>query len=131
MGGGVYQSSRSLRYRGAMSEKTLFERIIDRELPAQFVHEDDRCIAIRDLHPAAPEHLLVIPKKPIDRIQNMDAADKELIGHLFWVAGRIALDQGFEDAYRVVINNGAGAGQTVFHLHVHLLSGRDFSWPPG
>lgn len=114
-----------------MSEKSLFERIIDREIPAQFVHEDEHCVAIRDINPAAPQHLLVIPRKPIDRIQNMDSSDKQLVGHLFWVAGRVASAQGFSDAYRVVINNGAGAGQTVFHLHVHLLAGRDFSWPPG
>ncbi len=114
-----------------MSEKTLFERIMDREIPADFVYEDDRCFAIRDINPAAPQHILVIPRKPIDRIQNMAEADRELVGHLLWAGGKIAKEQGFEDAYRVVINNGAGAGQSVFHLHVHLLSGRDLSWPPG
>lgn len=114
-----------------MSEKSIFARIIDREIPATFVFEDDRCVAIRDINPAAPQHILVIPRKPLDRIQNMSEADKELIGHLLWASGKIAIEQGFEDAYRVVINNGEGAGQSVFHLHVHLLAGRELSWPPG
>ena len=113
-----------------MNEKTLFSRIIDREIPAEIVHEDDHCIAINDISPQAPLHVLVIPKKPIARLSDGDAAEAELFGHLMLTGAAIARDAGHED-FRLVINNGAGAGQSVFHLHVHVLAGRGLSWPPG
>ncbi|MBI4820629.1 MAG: histidine triad nucleotide-binding protein [Deltaproteobacteria bacterium] len=111
-------------------EKTIFARIIDREIPAKIVFEDDLCLAFEDIHPAAPTHLLVVPKKPIDRLSSAVEADEQLIGHLLTTAGKIATTRGIDD-FRLVMNNGAGAGQSVFHLHVHLLAGRALSWPPG
>ena len=113
-----------------MSE-TIFQKIIDKELPANIVYEDDSCLAIKDINPVAPIHILVIPKKRIEKISDSNTEDKELLGHLFLVAGNIARDLGIEDAFRLVVNNGAGAQQTVFHLHIHLIAGREFNWPPG
>jgi histidine triad (HIT) family protein len=114
-----------------MSEKTIFAKIIDREIPATIVYEDDRSLAFRDINPGAPTHILVIPKKPIDMIQNLEEEDEALVGHLVFVASKIAKDEGLADGYRLVFNNGVGAGQSVFHIHLHLLGGRQLSWPPG
>ena len=113
-----------------MSE-TIFQKIIDKELPADIVYEDDICLAFKDINPVAPIHILVIPKKRIEKISDSNTEDKELLGHLFLVAGNIARELGIEDAFRLVVNNGAGAQQTVFHLHIHLIAGREFNWPPG
>ena len=113
-----------------MSE-TIFQKIIDKELPADIVYEDDSCLAFKDINPVAPIHILVIPKKRIEKISDSNTEDRELLGHLFLVAGNIARDLGIEDAFRLVVNNGAEAQQTVFHLHIHLIAGREFNWPPG
>ena len=113
-----------------MSE-TIFQKIIDKELPADIVYEDESCLAFKDINPVAPIHILIIPKKRIEKISDSNIEDKELLGHLILVAGNIARDLGIEDAFRLVVNNGAGAQQTVFHLHVHLIAGREFNWPPG
>ena len=113
-----------------MSE-TIFQKIIDKELPADIIYEDESCLAFKDINPVAPIHILIIPKKRIEKISDSNTEDKELLGHLFLVAGNIARDLGIEDAFRLVVNNGAGAQQTVFHLHVHLIAGREFNWPPG
>ncbi len=110
---------------------TIFQKIIDKELPADIVYEDDSCLAFKDINPVAPVHILIIPKKKIEKISDSNQEDKELLGHLFLVAGDIAKDLGIEEAFRLVVNNGAGAQQTVFHLHIHLISGREFQWPPG
>ena len=110
---------------------TLFQKIIDKELPADIVYEDDNCLAFKDINPVAPVHILIIPKKKIEKISDSNQEDKELLGHLLLVAGGIAKDLGIEDAFRLVVNNGAGAQQTVFHLHIHLIAGREFQWPPG
>ena len=110
---------------------TLFQKIIDKEIPADIIYEDDISLVFKDINPQAPTHLLIIPKKPIVKVAEASEADKELLGHLMWVAGEVAREIGVEDAFRLVINNGAKAGQSVFHLHLHLLSGRSFSWPPG
>ena len=114
-----------------MSEQTLFEKIIAREVPADIVYEDDQCLAFRDINPQAPVHVLVIPKKPIPMVGEAHEADEPLLGHLLTTASKIAEDEGYGDAFRLAINNGAKAGQTVFHLHVHVLAGRQFNWPPG
>lgn len=114
-----------------MSEKTLFEKIIAREIPATIVFEDQRCIAFRDINPQAPMHVLVCPKHPLPMLSNATAADNELLGHLLVTAAAIAAQEGYGDAFRVAINNGAAVGQSVFHLHLHVLGGRRFSWPPG
>ncbi len=113
-----------------MPDPTLFEKIAAGEIPADIVYQDDRALAFRDLHPQAPTHILVIPRKPIPRADAVEPEDEATVGHLFTVARLVADAEGLTD-YRLVVNNGAGAGQTVFHLHVHLLGGRDFGWPPG
>ena len=110
---------------------TLFSKIINRELPADIVYEDEQCLAFKDINPQAPLHILVIPKKYIEKISDAQGEDQELLGHLMLKAAQVAQKQGFGDAFRLVVNNGAGAGQAVFHLHVHILAGRGFSWPPG
>lgn len=110
--------------------KTLFERIIDRELPANFVYEDELCVVIKDINPGAPLHLLVIPRKPLVKLSDASVDDQALLGHLLLVANKVAADAGYAD-FRVAINNGAGAGQSVFHVHVHVLAGRPLKWPPG
>lgn len=111
--------------------QTIFSKIINREIEADIVYEDDQCLAFRDINPQAPMHVLVIPKKPIDMLSNAEADDSQLLGHLMVVAGRVARQDGYDEAFRVVVNNGAKAQQTVFHLHLHVLGGRAFHWPPG
>ncbi len=110
---------------------TLFERIIAREIPAQIIHEDDLCIAIRDINPQAPTHFLVIPKKVIPRVGEAGEGDGALLGHLLLTAGRLAKSEKLDDGFRVVINHGENGGETVPHLHVHVLGGRPLTWPPG
>jgi len=114
-----------------MVEETLFTKIINREIPADIVYEDDLCLAFKDVNPQAPLHILVIPKKHIEKISDADKNERDLLGHLFLKAGEIARKNGYGEAFRLVINNGADAGQTVFHLHIHILAGRNFVWPPG
>lgn len=114
-----------------MSEKTLFTKIIDREIPATIVYEDEHCIAIEDINPQAPVHLLVIPKKEICRIGEADQEDQSLLGHLLLVAGEVARKAGADKGFRLVINNGKAGGESVPHLHIHLLAGRNMNWPPG
>lgn len=110
---------------------TLFQKIIDREIPADIVYEDDRCLAFRDVAPQAPTHVLVIPKKPIASIDQLADEDAALLGHLWLVLRNLASELELGDGYRVVVNCGADGGQTVDHLHFHLLGGRELSWPPG
>ena len=107
--------------------KSIFEKIIDKELPSKIIHEDEHCIVIEDIAPKAPIHLLVIPKKPIKKLSEAKDDDKELLGHLMMVTKKVAEQLNVENAFNVVINNGKDAGQTVFHLHIHLLAGRNFS----
>jgi histidine triad (HIT) family protein len=114
-----------------MAEKTIFKRIIDREVPARIVYEDDRCMAFEDIHPAAPTHLIVIPKREIASVDDVQDADAEVVGHLFSVMRLVASNLGLKDGYRVVTNCGRDAGQEVMHLHFHMLAGRRFGWPPG
>ena len=115
-----------------MGEDTIFGKIIRKEIPATIVYEDDRILAFHDVNPQAPIHILVIPKKPIATLSNATEEDSALLGELLYRASCIARDEGLnEGGYRIAINNGAGAGQTVFHLHIHILGGRAFSWPPG
>jgi len=109
---------------------TLFARIARGEIPADVVYEDDRALAFRDIAPQAPTHVLVIPRKPIARLSEAGDEDAELLGHLLGVARRVAKQEGLSD-FRLVVNDGAGAGQSVFHLHVHVLGGRALGWPPG
>lgn len=111
--------------------KTLFEKIIDREIPATIVYEDEQCVAFKDINPGAPTHVLLVPRQPIAKLSDATAADQALLGHLLLAAGKVAAQLGVGDAFRLVVNNGAGAGQSVFHLHIHILGGRPLKWPPG
>ena len=110
---------------------TIFKRIIDHEIPAQIIFEDDRVLAFHDIKPQAPVHVLVIPKKEIATLDDITPEDAPLIGHLFVVLRQVAADLGLEDGYRVVINSGRDGGQEVPHLHLHLLGKRRMTWPPG
>lgn len=110
---------------------TLFEKIVAREIPAQIIHEDDLSIAIRDINPQAPVHVLVIPKKPIARVGEAQPEDQALLGHLLLTAARVAKQEGLENGFRITINQGADGGETVPHMHVHVLGGRSLGWPPG
>ena len=111
--------------------KTLFQKIIDREIPAKLAHEDAHCIAIHDIQPQAPVHLLIIPKQPIARLAAAAPGDQALLGHLLLTAQALAKTLKLTAGYRVVINNGPHGGESVPHLHVHLLGGRQLAWPPG
>jgi histidine triad (HIT) family protein len=110
---------------------TIFQKIINKEINADIIYEDEKSLVFRDINPVAPTHLLIIPKKQIEKISDANEEDKDLLGHLFLVAGKVAKELGIENAFRLVVNNGAGAQQTVFHLHIHLLADREFTWPPG
>jgi len=111
--------------------KTLFQRIIDREIPAKIEHEDDRCIVIHDIQPTAPVHLLIIPKTVIPRVGDATPADEDTLGHLLLTAGTVAKKLNLARGFRLVINHGPDACETVPHLHVHLLAKRQMTWPPG
>jgi histidine triad (HIT) family protein len=114
-----------------MGDKTIFKRIIDGEIKADVVYEDDRCLAFRDIHPAAPVHVIVIPKKEIPTLDDLSESDAPLVGHLFVAMKQIAAKLGLSDGYRVAINCKEAAGQEVMHIHFHLLGGRKLGWPPG
>lgn len=115
-----------------MAEKTLFEKICDKEIPATIVHEDDRCVCFKDISPQAPVHYLVVPRQPISRIAAAEAGDESVLGHLLLTAAGVAKHEGFSDnGFRLVINNGPDGGEAVPHLHVHILAGRQMQWPPG
>ena len=111
--------------------KSIFEKIIDREIPAEILHEDDTCIAIKDIEPQAPIHILIIPKTKIIRIAEANESDLPTLGHLLLIAQKLAKEQKLGDGFRIVINNGPQGGESVPHLHVHLLGGRQLKWPPG
>ena len=112
-------------------EATLFEKIINKEIPADILYEDELSIDIKDISPQAPTHLLIIPKKVIPKLSDATDEDQNILGHLMLVAGKIAEQLELDETFRLVVNNGAKAGQSVFHLHLHLLSGRSLNWPPG
>ena len=113
-----------------MADDTIFGKILRGDIPCDAVYSDDRCLAFRDIAPQAPVHVLVIPRQPIESLRSASSGDEELLGHLLLVAARVARQEGLED-FRTVINSGAAAGQTVFHLHVHVIGGRSLDWPPG
>jgi histidine triad (HIT) family protein len=110
---------------------TIFAKIIRREIPADIVYEDNLCLAFKDINPQAPVHVLLIPKQPIAKLSDAESKDHALMGHLLLSAKRIAEQLGLDNGYRVVINTGEDGGQTVYHLHLHILGGRQMTWPPG
>lgn len=113
------------------AKETIFSKIIRREIPADIVYEDDLALAFKDVNPQAPVHILVIPKQPIPQISDAESQDHALMGHLLLTAKRVAQQVGLDNGYRIVINNGSDGGQTVYHLHLHILGGRQMKWPPG
>lgn len=113
------------------SSVTIFTKIIQKEIPADIVHEDDLCLAFHDVSPQAPVHVLLIPKKPLVSLDSFAEEDRELAGHLLTMVPKIASTLGLTKGYRTVINSGEDGGQSVFHLHIHILGGRSLSWPPG
>lgn len=111
--------------------ETIFDKIISKEIPADIVYEDELALAFKDINPQAPTHLLIIPKQPIATINDIAESQREIVGHLFYVAAKIAKENGFaEDGYRTVMNCNDDGGQTVYHIHVHLLAGKPLGWPP-
>src|SRR6516165_3217407 len=113
-----------------MMTDNIFLKIIEKQIPAKIAYEDDRCLAFHDVNPQAPVHVLIVPKKVIATTDDLTEADEGIVGHLHLVAVKLAKEFGLSEGYRLVLNCGEGAGQTVPHLHLHLLGGRDFSWPP-
>ena len=111
--------------------ESIFTKILNKEIPGEIVYEDNDCFAIKDINPQAPIHLLIIPKKHIAKVSDAKDEDKELLGSLLLASKKIAKKFDLDDNYRLVINNGAKAGQTVFHIHIHLLGGKSLSWSPG
>lgn len=111
--------------------ETIFSRIIDGEMDADIVHSDAHCVAFRDVNPQAPMHILLVPRKPIETLASVEEGDQMLLGHMMRIAGDIADSEGYGDAFRLVVNNGSDAQQSVFHLHLHIIGGRTLSWPPG
>lgn len=116
---------------GRPAGPTIFSKILDGSIPATFIHQDDLCVAFKDVSPQAPVHFLVIPRKPLAMLDEADDGDAALLGHLLLVAKKVAHEQGLAKGYRVVINNGVEGCQSVYHLHVHVLGGRQLKWPPG
>lgn len=114
-----------------MTEKTIFKKIIDGEIPADIVYEDDQCLAFRDINAQAPTHILVIPRKEIVSLDHLTDEDESLVGHMYSVIRKVAAESGLSNGYRVVVNCGKNGGQSVDHLHFHILGGRQLSWPPG
>ncbi|XP_073480162.1 uncharacterized HIT-like protein Synpcc7942_1390 isoform X1 [Aquarana catesbeiana] len=110
---------------------TIFSRIIDRSIPADIIYEDEQCLAFRDVSPQGPVHFLVIPRKPIARISEVTVGDTQLLGHLLVTASHLAQKEGLTQGYRIVINDGKQGAQSVYHLHVHVIGGRQMGWPPG
>ena len=113
-----------------MMKETIFSRILQGEIPCEEVYSDEICLAFRDIQPQAPVHILIIPRKKISSMKEVDEKDSNLLGHLLLVSSKIAKKEGLSD-WRTIINTGEKAGQTVFHLHIHILGGRDLNWPPG
>ncbi|XP_023857581.1 histidine triad nucleotide-binding protein 2, mitochondrial [Salvelinus sp. IW2-2015] len=110
---------------------TIFSKVIDKSIPADIIYEDDKCLAFRDISPQAPVHFLVIPRDPIPKISEVKDDDAELLGHLLVVAKNVAKKEALHEGYRVVINDGKHGAQSVYHLHIHVLGGRQLNWPPG
>ncbi|XP_065353425.1 adenosine 5'-monophosphoramidase HINT1 [Cloeon dipterum] len=110
---------------------TIFGKIVRKEIPCEFLYEDEQCVAFNDISPQAPKHILVIPRKPISQLSKAEDSDEQLLGHLLLVARRVAKEQGLEKGFRLVVNDGKDGAQSVYHLHIHILGGRQMQWPPG
>ncbi|XP_022711631.1 uncharacterized protein LOC111273881 isoform X2 [Varroa jacobsoni] len=127
----VANAARAARKHAASGQPTIFAKILDGTIPADIIYDDDKCIAFNDINPQAHVHFLVIPRKFIATLEQADDSDQDLLGHLLLVARKVAAQQGLKEGYRVVINNGVQGAQSVYHLHVHVMGGRQMTWPPG
>ncbi|XP_077977036.1 putative HIT-like protein Synpcc7942_1390 isoform X2 [Glandiceps talaboti] len=125
------KAAASARNRFGDREPTIFSKIIDKSLPADIIHEDDLCVAFQSNNPLAPVHFLVVPKDPLPALEMADDDDTQLLGHMLNVARKTAVKEGLDNGYRVVINDGPDGAQSVYHLHIHVLGGRQMGWPPG
>ncbi|XP_063309599.1 adenosine 5'-monophosphoramidase HINT2 [Pelobates fuscus] len=125
------QRKAALRKENPNPPSTIFSKIIEKTQPADIIYEDEKCLAFRDVNPQAPVHFLVIPKSPIPGISHVRAGDTELLGHLMVTASLLAQKEGLTDGYRIVINDGKQGAQSVYHLHLHVIGGRQMGWPPG
>jgi histidine triad (HIT) family protein len=114
-----------------MDDNCIFCKIVAGQIPSEKIYDDEGVIAFRDINPQAPTHIVIVPRRHIPYIADMDEADEPLMGHIIYAATQIARQEGLDQGYRIVINNGALSGQTVFHIHFHLLGGRQMNWPPG
>ncbi|XP_045169853.2 adenosine 5'-monophosphoramidase HINT1-like [Mercenaria mercenaria] len=112
-------------------DDTIFGKIVRKEIPAKFLHEDEQCVVIKDIHPQAPHHFLVVSVKELRKLEDAAETDQKLLGHMMWVATKVAKEIGITNGYRIVINDGHDGGQNVYHLHLHVLGGRKMNWPPG
>merc|ERR1712189_163346 len=110
---------------------TIFAKIIRKEIPSEFLYEDDKVVVIKDVNPVAPVHLLVLPKKPISQLSQAEECDEQLLGHMLLTAKKVAAEQGLSNGFRIVINDGKDGAQSVYHLHIHVMGKRQMSWPPG
>jgi len=127
----VNMSEEAAAKAGRPTGPTIFDKILDGTIPATFIHDDDKCVAFNDVNPQAPVHFLVIPRKRIAMLEEADDDDGDILGHLMLTARKVAKEQGLIKGYRVVVNNGVEGAQSVYHLHIHVLGGRQLSWPPG
>nr|XP_045608763.1 adenosine 5'-monophosphoramidase HINT1-like [Procambarus clarkii] len=110
---------------------TIFAKIIRGDIPTKFIYEDDQCVAFHDVSPQAPVHFLVIPRKPVAMLSDAEDSDEQLLGHMMIVARKVAKEQGLDKGFRLVVNNGQHGAQSVYHLHLHVMGGRQMHWPPG
>ncbi|KAG7173296.1 histidine triad nucleotide-binding protein 1-like [Homarus americanus] len=110
---------------------TIFGKILQGEIPSEFIYEDDQCVAFKDVAPQAPVHFLVIPRKHVAMLSDVEDSDEQLLGHLMMVAQKVAKEQGLDQGFRLVVNNGKEGAQSVYHLHLHVMGGRQMGWPPG
>jgi len=124
-------SEESKAKQGRPEGPSIFSKILDGSIPTKFIHEDDKCVAFMDVNPQAPVHFLVIPRKPIEMLEDVEEEDAPLLGHMMVVVKKLAKAQGLEKGYRVVVNNGVEGCQSVYHIHIHVLGGRQLTWPPG
>ena len=131
MSAGEEKLARMAKVQEACSSPTIFDKILAKEIPANVIYEDEKCLAFHDVAPQAPVHFLVIPKTRMSMLSLAKVEDSSILGHCMYIASKVAIEQGLENGFRTVINNGPDGCQSVYHLHIHVLGGRQLSWPPG
>mmetsp|Transcript_18044 Transcript_18044/g.29630 ORF Transcript_18044/g.29630 Transcript_18044/m.29630 type:complete len:143 (+) Transcript_18044:128-556(+) len=127
----AHSKSKNLEVPKIIHGDSVFDKIVRKEVPSEFIFEDDLCVVVNDIHPVAPVHFLVIPKQHLSQLSHADESHEHILGHLLLIAAKVAKEQNLEKGYRIVINNGHEGGQSVYQLHVHVIGGKQLSWPPG